>query len=111
MIETIAEQKLKWLAIDLDKCLAHNSPYPEYNLLEPIKGAKEAMDGLQADGWKIIIYTSRPWSDYDKIEKWLDKYKIPFRRIVCGKLLAKYFIDDRAIEFKGDWEGVIKKIL
>ena len=110
MTEPIQERQLKWLAIDLDRTIAENSPYPEYNLLKPIKEAALFLQQLTLDGWKIIIYTSRPWSDYDKVEKWLNKYKIPFRRIVCGKLLAKYFIDDRAIEFKGDWSEVYRKI-
>ena len=105
----IKEQELKWLAIDLDKTIAVSN-YPNFKLQEPIKGAKESIDKLVAKGWKIIIHTARPWSDYDIIEKWLNKYEIPHRRIVCGKLFAKYYIDDRGIEFKGNWNKVLKKI-
>ena len=65
---------------------------------------------LVANGYKIIIHTSRAWNEYDIIEKWLDDWKIPHRRIVCGKLFAKYYIDDRNIEFNGSWEKVYKKI-
>lgn len=111
MTEPIQERQLKWLGIDLDKTVANNSLYPEYKLLKPISGAREFLDQLEFDGWKIIIHTSRPWSDYDLIERWLIKYKIPHRRIVCGKLLAKYFVDDRAISFRGDWLEVYKQIL
>ena len=52
-------------------------------------------------GYKIVIFTSRPWDDYSNIENWLNDNHIPFRSIVCGKPIVKYYIDDRNIEFKG----------
>ena len=108
--EAIAENQLRWIGIDLDKTLATNSPYPEYRLLEPVKGAKEALEQLNADGWKIVIYTSRPWMEHEQIENWLDRYNIPYKRIVCGKLFVKWLVDDRAIQFKGDWKETLKDI-
>jgi len=110
MNQPLKDEDLKWASVDLDQTLA-TSKYPKFELGKPIKGAKKALEKLTEDGWKIIIYTSRGWSDYDKIEKWLIKHKIPFRRIVCGKLFARYYIDDRAIEFRGDWNEVLDKIL
>jgi len=109
-MEDIAETNLKWLGVDLDGTLANNSPHPDYELLEPIEGAKDALYLLASKGWKIIIYTARPWHEYDQIENWLNNYNIPFRRIVCGKLFVKYMIDDRAISFKGDWDEVINQV-
>lgn len=106
----IAEKNLRWLGIDFDGVVAHNTGYPKYILTKPIKGAKEALEGLTNKSWKIIIYTARPWSDYELIENWLIYHNIPFRRIICGKPLFKYIIDDRNIEFKNDWNEVLKKI-
>jgi len=105
-----AERELRWVGVDLDKTLANNTAHPDYELLEPIDGAVESMKKLHKDGWKLIIYTARPWHDYEKIENWLLKYNIPHRRIVCGKLFVRYMIDDRNIEFRGDWEEVLNKI-
>lgn len=105
----IKENKLRWLGIDLDHTVAY-SDYPDFKLKRPIKGAKEAMDKLNKSGWKIIIYTSRAWAEYDIIEKWLNKNKIPFRRIVCGKLFAKYYIDDRNIAFSGNWKEIVSTL-
>ncbi len=107
--EQMKENSFKWLAVDLDKTIA-TSNYPDFKLEEPINGAKRALYDLIIDGWKIIIHTSRPWSEYDVIEKWLIDNSIPFRRIVCGKLFAKYYIDDRGIKFDGDWNKVLKQI-
>ena len=106
---SIKERELKWIGIDLDKTLTHTK-YPEFKLTKPIKGAKEALKKLNKDGWKITISTSRAWADYENIERWLLKWDIPFRRIVCGKLLCKFFIDDRNIEFNGDWKETIEKL-
>ena len=104
------DNELRWLLIDLDGTLAYSEP-PDYELQEPIEGAREAMEKLTSKGWKIIIYTARPWIDYEIIENWLNKYQIPFRRIICGKPLGKYIVDDRNLEFHGDWEETMRKIV
>ena len=110
MEKPISHKNLSWIGVDLDKTLAENTDYPDFKLLKPIKGAVEAMEKLNSKGWKIIVYTARPWGDYQMIENWLDKYKIPFRRIVCGKVLLRFLVDDRAIGFRGDWDDVLKQI-
>lgn len=102
-------KELRWVSVDLDQTLAHNSGYPHFKLSKPTKGAREAIIELSKK-WKIVIYTARPWTDYRLIETWLNKYKIPFKNIVCGKLLVAYMIDDKNVEFKGSWKDVMKKI-
>lgn len=101
-------EELKWLGIDLDGVIS-DTKAPEYKLGDLIPGAKEAMDKLESDGWKLIIYTARPWADYEEIESWLNEKQIPFRRIVCGKLLVKFLIDDRCIGFK-NWDDTLNQI-
>ena len=106
----LTDEKLKWVAVDLDFTIAKTSGYPDFKLLEPMPGAKDALHKLTDAGWKITIHTSRPSADYETIESWCEYWNIPFRRIECGKLLAKYYVDDRAIEFHNDWDEVYKKI-
>ena len=103
------EHELNWLGIDLDKTIAHNSPHPDYALLEPIDGAREALQSLSKGGWRITIYTARHWQDYDIICEWLNKYKIPYDQVVCGKLFCRWMIDDKAIHFDS-WDNVLKQI-
>jgi hypothetical protein len=86
---------LRWVSVDFDETIAHNSGYPDYIPKEPLGGVKEKLEALEEKDYKIIIHTARPWADYTNIEQFMDYYKLPFRRIVCGKLLAKYYIDDR----------------
>lgn len=97
---SLENDNMLWQLIDFDKVLCDSSGHPDYLMLGPMPGAVEGMKELDRRGWKLIIYTARPWADYLKIETWLKKHDIPSRRIVCGKLLGRWLLDDRAIEFK-----------
>lgn len=100
-------KELKWIGVDLDGTLS-TYIWPEPGIGAPLPGAVEAMKEIVKNGYKIVIYTARPWGHYESIEKWCKDNGIEASRIVCGKLLLKYMIDDKNIEFKGDWDKVIK---
>ena len=101
---------LKWIGIDFDDVIAGNSGYPDYVLGEPLSGSKEALEQIRDNGWKAIIYTARPWSQYIVVEDYLNTHQIPFKAIVCGKVLLRWMIDDKNIEFHGDWKETLSKI-
>ena len=107
----ITDNELKWIGVDLDKTLANNSGYPNFDLLEPMEGAIDAIWEIVKRGFKITIVTSRAYPDYHKIEAWCEKYNVPVRRIICGKPLVRWMVDDRNIEFKGDWKETLTKIV
>ena len=109
-MKPLTNDELLWLLVDFDNTVCNNSGYPDFVPTTPLDGAKEALDELTAKGMKITIYTARAWSEYYDIEHWLDTNQIPHRRIICGKPLGKYIIDDRNLEFSGNWEEVLKKI-
>jgi hypothetical protein len=91
---------LKWLAVDLDGTLAKGiwtPDNPTSAIGHPIWGNITKLTGLASEGWKVVIHTSRPWHDYEAIEAWLDHWDVPWKAIVCGKLLAAAYIDDRGI--------------
>lgn len=93
-------EKLKWLAIDLDGTLAEPLWTPENPtsaIGDPIKVNVVKLREAVAKGYKVVIHTARPWTDYEAIETWLRLHDIPFRSIVCGKILAAAYVDDRAI--------------
>lgn len=90
--------KLMWAAVDFDGTLAQSKWTPEqptYEIGDPVPGAYRKAVELHREGYKIIVHTARPWSEYEKIESWLQYHGFPYRRIVCGKLLANIYIDDR----------------
>lgn len=97
-------EKLKWLAVDLDNTLANHGPAPDYVLLDPIPENVQKLRECVALGYKIVIHTSRHWELYKEIEEWLDKHSIPYKAIVCGKILAHRYIDDKAIPADADWK-------
>jgi len=98
---TVPQRKdLLWLAVDLDGTLAEPIWTPENPtsaIGDPIGRNVVKLREAVRRGYKAVIHTSRPWTDYEAIEAWLVKHDIPFRGIVCGKLLAAAYVDDRAI--------------
>lgn len=89
---------LKWLAIDLDGTLAEPTWRPDNPTTEigpPIRHNVQKARDAAGLGWKIVIHTARPWTDYEAIEWWCHRYGVPARRIVCGKILAQLYIDDK----------------
>jgi hypothetical protein len=111
MKKSIKTKELKWIGIDCDDTIANNTGYPDFKLTTPIKGAKEACEELNRLGYKVTLYTARPWSEYNIIEDWLQKYNFPIKRIICGKPLFRCIIDDKNIEFKGNWKTALGKAI
>lgn len=100
MNENGESEQLRWVAIDLDGTLARTEWTPEnptHAIGTPIWDNVHKAHRLYAMGYKIIIHTSRPWSDYERIESWLRSWEVPFKMIQCGKLLAAIYVDDRAV--------------
>jgi hypothetical protein len=93
-IPTRTNSQLKWYGIDLDGTIAE-SIWPQEGIGDPIN-----LDKLQAvadAGFRPVIFTARPWSDYEAIEQWLQKYELPITKIICGKPLFHKFVDDKGI--------------
>lgn len=90
-----ARTDLLWYAIDFDGTIV-DTKGPDY---APVKGPRprvhDKLNEIHFMGYKIIIHTARPWADYEIIESYMHLWKLPFDRIVCGKILAKKYIDDR----------------
>jgi len=90
---------LRWYSVDFDGVIAE-SVWPDRGIGPAIEENIQKLTEIHKAGFKIVVHTARPWSDYPVIEDWLVKRGIPFRAIVCGKLLAHRYVDDRAINSK-----------
>lgn len=91
--------KLLWVGVDLDGTLAEpvwTPQNPTSEIGNPIWENVAKLAALHVAGYKIIIHTSRAWTDYELVEDWLRTHHIPFREIQMGKPLFALYIDDRA---------------
>ncbi len=110
------------LAIDFDGVL-HNFDKGYYDGTcygEPIDGSLDALK-LLSKKYNIIIFSSKCLPDRplvsgltgrELIIKWLQKYDVLkyVKDITHVKPRAKYYIDDKAIEFKNNWTYILNLI-
>jgi hydroxymethylpyrimidine pyrophosphatase-like HAD family hydrolase len=108
----LTKKETKWVLVDFDGTIhPYDKKDKKYSIKNPpMKGAKETLEKIEKLGYKICIYTARPWSDYKPIEGYLLHYQIPFSRIFCGKVFGVLLIDDKAFRLT-DWTKDKKKIL
>lgn len=89
---------LKWIGIDLDGTLAEpvwTPDNPTSDIGIPIVHNVLKAYEVAVRGFKIVVHTSRPWTDYEAIESWLNYWGVPWHQIQCGKPLFALYIDDR----------------
>jgi hypothetical protein len=88
------------ICVDFDETICSNSGHPDYNILEPKKGAREALESMQIMGKFVIIYTSRGRKHFWEVMNWLERYQIPFGCLdMENKPLAQTYIDDKGLRF------------
>ena len=106
------------LAVDFDGVIHdHNLGFHDGTIYgKPIKGSLEAIKKL-AKTHRIIVYTCKAKPDRPEIKgktgtqmvwDWLKKHGIAscVAEVTSEKPRAKYYIDDRAIQFK-DWNSCL----
>lgn len=110
---------MKTVCVDIDGTLVHYEEWQgDYHFGEILPGAVDAMKKLKAQGWFIIIYTTR--GNNEAVKSFLDKQGVIFDSVnenpfqpdnaKGGKPIADVYIDDRAITFDGDWVSAVDKI-
>jgi len=109
------------VGIDFDGTISHYDGFKgKGNFGDPIPGSRIFINKLISAGHIIVIYTTR--LEVDQIRKYLLKHDINFHHINFSpdnierdlhpaKQCCSIYIDDRAINFGGDWEDTFEKIL
>jgi hypothetical protein len=111
----------KRVCVDFDGTIFPWGPVADEDT-PPFEGAVEVIKKLKDEGFTIFIFTSRMsplwwsemgWSYTDALSEQhafvttrLRKWGIPYDVISSEKVPARYYIDDRAIGFRGDWADV-----
>lgn len=113
-IDKKAEDKV--ICVDFDSTIAENK-YPDVG--KPEKNVAEALKYLKSMGYHIKVYSCRTngKENVDSedqrmvIQEYLEKNGIPYDTIaVEDKPFAEYYIDDKAINYNGSWDDVLKNI-
>lgn len=110
---------MRTICIDIDGTISHEIEWVDSKTFgELLPHCAETIHHLKTDGWYVIIYTTR--GDKAEIAKFLGENNIPFDAInenpnqpdnaKGGKPIADVYVDDRAIQFNGDWTSIYRKI-
>ena len=77
----------------------------------PIHGVDKAIARLRQD-YRVVIYSARCRSEDGRvaISNWLAKHRIEVDEVCETKPPAFVYVDDRAIEFRGNWPDTIDRI-
>lgn len=65
--------------------------YAKIEMIDLIRKLKEA-------GNTIIIHTGRSWKWFEQTKQQLDDYGIEYDSIICGNVVADYYINDKALQ-------------
>ena len=109
-------QPAKAIAVDLDGCIAQQVEFHStYKIGPPFPGAREFLQQLRDEGFRIIIHSARlntidgpdftapePYVFYQArtvILKYLQDHDLPFDEVWAerGKPLAAAYVDDKAV--------------
>lgn len=75
------------------------------DLGEPLTGSKEFIKELRRK-YKVVILTSR---QKEQVIDWLNNNGFPSMKVTNRKVPAVAYIDDRAIQFNGNYKKVISQ--
>jgi hypothetical protein len=104
----MTELESRTICIDLDQTLCLHDG--DYEHATPIADAREALASLRQAGWIIVLHTARHFNHWRVTIDWLARYKFEYDQVVFGKPPARYYIDDRAISFDGNWAKVCEQL-
>lgn len=82
---------MKVIAVDYDDTLCMASNVPNVDVV------KYVSKQFYTRGVIVIVHTARPESYRKLISDWLATHDIPYHAIVCDKLPADVYVDDKAI--------------
>lgn len=116
-VDAFIENNRPRICIDLDGTICHTrKPGQDYKDVKPIEGAIETLQEWKRKGYYIIIATARHMktceSNVGKIMAkqgkttldWLYEHNVPYDELYLGKAHVDVFLDDKNIQFKGNWK-------
>ncbi len=102
--------EINTVCIDIDGTICSQEKSENYSKAIPLEGALDTLKKIKKRGYNIVLFTARHFNHWETTKEWLKKYNVVYDQIVFGKPTSKYYIDDRAIKFDGNWNDVFEKI-
>lgn len=102
------------IAIDFDGTITHYSPYPIMGHIR--EDAKVYIKKLYDKGYTLILWTSRDGDYLEEALRSLEnenllQYFKKIKQNTPRKLIADFYIDDRAITGKINWKKIYRYII
>lgn len=119
--EKVLEGKI--IAVDFDSTIAHYSGFKGVGVYgKPVESVQWALGKFREMGAEIIVHTCRGNVEIPHIAKYLKEHKIPHDyinysprisrdRLSDNKVAADFYIDDKGIQFRGEWKETYLQIL
>ena len=106
----------KIIAVDFDETITNYAPYPIQGSLRA--DAKKYLNKLHEKGYILVLWSARIGENYKIALDLCKKWNLPiledtdeFLHGDSGKLIANFYIDDKAILGKLKWRKVYKYIV
>jgi hypothetical protein len=111
--DTLAENKWMDMAIDFDGVINMYSGWNgQHEDWGPRDGALEFIKRLHAAGWRITILTARDGEYLREAKEWMVHYGFVdyIHEVTNIKKPAKIYIDDRGLQFNGNFSDTLQAI-
>ena len=106
--------KKKTIAFDFDGVIhRYSKGWQDGDIYdEPVEGIGIVIDQLRLAGYQVVIYSTRCATEEGIVAMtdWLNEYNIKVDGFYTEKPPAIIYVDDRAINFNGNCEKLIKDI-
>ena len=108
----------KIIAVDFDDTITYYRPYPERAPLN--SEAKKYLTKLHEKGYELVLWSARICENYgEAYDRCVNEFEMPFIKQdsdeyvhgKTGKLIARFYIDDKSIPGKLNWKKIYKFII
>lgn len=104
----------KVILIDFDRTISRYSKgWQGEDVIDelPVDGTRNAIKEIRKN-YKVMVFSSRVKTEFgwSAVREWLEKWHIEVDGITHEKKPSSIIIDDRAIQFKGDWMQTLRDI-
>lgn len=114
----VKQLKSKVIAVDFDDTITLYRPYPEVAPLNP--QARKYLRLLDEAGYELVLWSARLGEGYEEAyNRCVNEFNMPFMKRDCdeyvhgvtGKIVARFYIDDKSIPGKLNWRRIYRFIL